>query len=482
MTFPGYPAPTSNYTYMPNQFFDVVLPHFSRGAVRLCAYIARENLGWVDRFGKPQEVAVYISRSVLAREVNISNGAMSSSIKELIDGRVIVCVQPSCCETGEGGFYMLRWDKTKLYTRNPEKFQGFCARGGNMTHIPNLYLDYTVREEPLSVVQVVGAVFRNTVGYKDEDGWRRRTVALSQKDIMHQMNIVSVATVNAALKKAILGGHLVESSPGIFDTDAGRKSTAAVYAIHWSDGWTGERPPTKSVVAPSTKNVAVTHYKKRSDIETKEETKLIKQQQQLSTTSDVGVSKGGTPDDSIAAALRAVGFERRVAAEIMAAYPAEIIRSQLEYFPHRAKAENPQGMLRRAIENNWTPPASYQNKIEEQKKQDQADEARRRDRHMETYKPKYHEFVDKLLSEIKESDPEAWHLFEESETELVSRLRDENSMYKAHPDTFDKFLSHHNGRDAVRERAIKFFSDRVPSFWDWDRDTNPEGHEKRKIP
>ncbi len=41
--FTGYPAPTSNTTYTPNQFFDVVLRHSSRGCVRLVAYMIRKT-------------------------------------------------------------------------------------------------------------------------------------------------------------------------------------------------------------------------------------------------------------------------------------------------------------------------------------------------------------------------------------------------------------------------------------------------------
>ena len=35
--FTGFALPTSNTTYVPNQYFDVCLPHYSRGVVRLVA-------------------------------------------------------------------------------------------------------------------------------------------------------------------------------------------------------------------------------------------------------------------------------------------------------------------------------------------------------------------------------------------------------------------------------------------------------------
>jgi hypothetical protein len=46
--FPGFELPTANFIYCPNQFFDVCLPHCSRGAVRFIAYLLRRTLGWLD--------------------------------------------------------------------------------------------------------------------------------------------------------------------------------------------------------------------------------------------------------------------------------------------------------------------------------------------------------------------------------------------------------------------------------------------------
>ena len=52
--FTGFALPTSNTTYTPNQFFDVCLPHYPRGVVRLVAFMIRKTLGWCDEHGHPQ--------------------------------------------------------------------------------------------------------------------------------------------------------------------------------------------------------------------------------------------------------------------------------------------------------------------------------------------------------------------------------------------------------------------------------------------
>ena len=61
LSFSGFKPPTSNTTYTPNQFFDVVLPNFSRGVVRIVAYLIRKTLGWCDANGNPQEEQIQFS-------------------------------------------------------------------------------------------------------------------------------------------------------------------------------------------------------------------------------------------------------------------------------------------------------------------------------------------------------------------------------------------------------------------------------------
>ena len=61
LSFSGFKPPTSNTTYTPNQFFDVVVPNFSRGVVRIVAYLIRKTLGWCDANGNPQEEQIQFS-------------------------------------------------------------------------------------------------------------------------------------------------------------------------------------------------------------------------------------------------------------------------------------------------------------------------------------------------------------------------------------------------------------------------------------
>lgn len=235
--FVGYPQPTSNTTYTPNQFFDVVLPHASRGAVRLVAYMLRKVLGWSDAEGRPQKPVVLVSYRQLEEEAGIGHSMIRQAIDEAIEARYIQCVRPGVRNAkgllGSSALYELRWDERDRYITNPQEFQGFYAGNGNLTYIPNLFFDYTVRNETLSVVKVVGAIIRHTIGFQTRYGFRRQQVAMSFTELQRRVNIPSPTTLNDSVRQAIAHSHIVRVEEGYFDPDAGKTSRATVYAVRW---------------------------------------------------------------------------------------------------------------------------------------------------------------------------------------------------------------------------------------------------------
>ena len=78
--FQGFHPPTSNTTYTPNQFFDVCLPHYSRGVVRLVSYMLRKVLGWSDKHGNPQSEKVLISYRDIERNAGVSSPHLASML------------------------------------------------------------------------------------------------------------------------------------------------------------------------------------------------------------------------------------------------------------------------------------------------------------------------------------------------------------------------------------------------------------------
>src|SRR6266566_949756 len=80
--FFGFAPPTSNTTYTPNQFFDVCLPHASRGTVRLVGYLIRKTLGWCDAQGHPQNERHAVSYAEFIDDAGISRAMIRAAIDE----------------------------------------------------------------------------------------------------------------------------------------------------------------------------------------------------------------------------------------------------------------------------------------------------------------------------------------------------------------------------------------------------------------
>jgi len=131
--FIGFTRPTSNTTYTPNQFFDVCLPHYSRGCVRVVALMLRLTLGWSDEEGNPQRVEHLATYDHFER-AGISRSMIRPALQEAIQGHFVRCVrEPRQQRRGQeavSGMYELNWDERPEYVKDPKKFRGFfCGEG-----------------------------------------------------------------------------------------------------------------------------------------------------------------------------------------------------------------------------------------------------------------------------------------------------------------------------------------------------------------
>lgn len=505
MNFSGYPAPISNYTYTPNQFFDVVLPHFSRGAVRICAYMIRQALGWSNAAGAAHEGNIILSQAIVSERANVSRESVGPALRELMNGRVINCVREpvnavSGQRGGTAGLYALRWNTEFYYTYNPDEFNGFYDDGnsGCMTRVPDLFFDYTALFERLSVVRVVGCILRNTIGYQAGRGVRRLQVQYSQRQIMERTGITSAGVLSDALKIAKEHQHILET-PGYFDRNGGIESRAAVYSIKWDDDWlgglnippkdeshrktgadqsenrSGDRDRKTGADSPEIrseshrKSGAGNQSEKQSDIKITipKITPSNKQQQAINTT-----SISNTDDSSqAAAALVAFGFDRNTAHEIVNSFPEKEIFLQIEYFPYRTPAQNPQGMLRRAIEGNWAAPPAYQSAVDEKMRKERDADMHKRSQHEKKYRHEYEAYIDNLIESIKFKDPEAWYLFEEILDAEIATLR-ENPALKADRAMLQRMEDRLRSPEIISKMARDHFASNLPSFWDWDMNYN----------
>lgn len=360
--FPGFEFLSANFTYTPNQFFDVCLPHYSRGVVRLVAYMIRQTLGYCDPSGAPQRTRLQVSWSDIEREAGLSRRAIPEALAEAIKGDFIICLSPGVRDMkgarAQSAVYALKWDKRPEYIKDPRQFRGFFDGDGNRSDIPNQFFDHVIPNESLAVVKLVGTVLRYTVGYFSPRGGRRTEASLSYQFIQEYAGIGGRRHVSLALDQALSAGYIVRTAQGYFDRTSGKNSKAATYAVRWtaartSEGTGAKREPGvpsadqgKKGTGTGAKREPVTQGKKGTSTN-KTGNKNSKQQQVTVAAEDLEGFE----------LLKGTGFDDAAAAQL-ATRAVEIIKRQIEWLPRRGAVQNRLGMLRKAIQENWPEPVS----------------------------------------------------------------------------------------------------------------------------
>lgn len=371
--FPGFRPIDANFIYTPNQFFDVLLPHASRGCLRLVGYLLRRTLGWLDHDGRPLEQRISVTYNELIRDAGVSRGGLKKAIDEAIDGRYLRCTRrgkpKAAGQSAVSARYELCWDDTGEYRGTPADFRGFYTGEGRRSPIPDDYFDAVVRHEPLAVAKVVGIVLRQTIGYQNQFGGRRQQAALSFSDLQRRTGLADRKTLCKAVHDALDVGYLQLVAEGHFDPDAARTSAAATYGVRWTVG--SETPP-----AAGRRSVQKSHRRPatdRSRIPT-EPSVHEPHRDRFTHPTDNGseappASKGRkTPKDTskqptpeVAAAiglLGGLGFDAAAVAAIVGSAPPEAIFRQVAWLPQRKATRNKLGLLRKAIAEDWAAPTA----------------------------------------------------------------------------------------------------------------------------
>src|SRR5690606_14198327 len=119
-------------------------------------------------------------------------------------------------DNGLSSLFELKWDEQSEYTTNLENFFGFFAHEGNRTYIPNQFFDVVVPYENLSVIKVVGAIIRHTIGFQNRYGFRRQQVQMSVTDL-ERLTGMGRQAIRLGLKRAVEANYLIRIKDGRFD-------------------------------------------------------------------------------------------------------------------------------------------------------------------------------------------------------------------------------------------------------------------------
>ncbi|MBT6154957.1 MAG: hypothetical protein HOH82_09765 [Planctomycetaceae bacterium] len=380
--FAGFEHLEANYIYCPNQFFEVCLRHHSRGCVRLVAYILRQTLGWLDQNGDPLSQEISIPYLDLKRRARISTRAIPTAIAEAESGGFIRCVAPGLAnangQRGQAAQYQLRWADSDQYTDAPKLFRGFYSGDGHRSPIPNGFFDVLIPQETLGMSKVVGTVLRHTVGYQNQFGGRRSDAPLSFSYIQRFANISDRTTLSETLKRAIKQGFIRRVSDGNFDPRGGGQSRPAHYAVKWLKE--AENSAKTAKLRPGElqdgKNPTEDTAKPRpvGDGKNPTATKTLRNNTFKQQTAAVAVE-----NSEAYRLLTDVGFDKATATELFEGRGLQEINQQIAWLDERNPRNNKLGMLRKAIEQNWSKPV----KVEQAEKKDRLDDRARRQTNQE---------------------------------------------------------------------------------------------------
>lgn len=371
--FSGFAAPTSNTTYTPNQFFDVCLPHRSRGCVRIVAYMIRKTLGWSDENGNPVCERFTFSYDDFTQGAGVSREMVKEAIDEAIEYGFIQCLRkPTANRAGVravSGLYELRWDEGSEYVKDPAKFRGFFAGDGNRSYIPNQFFDVVIRRETLMVAKIVGAVARFSIGFTTKWGHRRQHASMSLTDIQRYAKIGNRTKLTQSIRLALEHHYIQQFEAGYFDKNGGMASRSAVYGLRWlnnnADGGDSQKripddfdPHQRSekVTGNGQKKIPAERSEKDTGIQITTTNKTLKQQPVALSSTEIRHDT-----ESVAACfstLKREGFDDVTARKLANAFSVESVLNQIDWLPLRGRTRNRLGLLRCAIQGNWPKPES----------------------------------------------------------------------------------------------------------------------------
>ncbi len=362
--FRGFEPLRSNNTYTPNQFFDVCLPHSPIGVVRLVGYMLRQTIGWCDKDGNPLHERLTFTYSELIEKAGISRGAIRLALEKATKSNFIRRTQTgrskSRGDAGQSSTYEIKWDPRGEYIKHPASFQGFYnATQAHRTSVPNQFFDEVLPQESLSVVKVVGAVIRLTIGFTNNRGDRRLEAFISYTHIQRYVKINSRKHVSKAIKFSIENNYIVLMSKGFFDRNAGKKSQASVYGLRWVD--------LKSYTRIGTKRIPEKINQDRYKKDTGNGSKRIPENQSIKDTgiemllrnNTIKQQQPGVVDEEFSGTLKKlteIGFSGKVARALLSLRSVEEVENQIAWLYLRNPKSNKLGMLRKAIQEGWPEP------------------------------------------------------------------------------------------------------------------------------
>lgn len=358
--FTGFERFDSNFIICPNQYFDLCVTKFAVNPVRFVGYMILQQLRWRDSKGQPTVKQIRVRSSQLVKEGGVSSTQLSLARDEAVNANFVHCnTKPTAKLKGTpsriGEYVLARSDQ---FTNELESFTGFYSGKGQFTATPIQFFTEILPHETLAVIRVIAAIIRFTIGFEADHGGRVLEEHLSYSQLKAYTGIKSDSTLCTAIKRGSDQGYIVVEA-GSFNDKA-----KSLYRLNWlAVEASKQNSPKIEARENTTRTVPKSKSEQsqnRSDIAPKIEAQNQSQNRSLYKKQKQNISKQQpvAEHSELHLALVNIGFESAVANSLINNHPATIIQTQLKWIGGRRVDRNALGLLRKAIEENWSAPST----------------------------------------------------------------------------------------------------------------------------
>jgi hypothetical protein len=459
--FRGFYALEGYRTYVPNQFFDHVVPNEQLAVVKVVGAIIRNTIGWQNEYGFRRQ-RVQISYTVIQRLSNLSRRALRLALSEALARNYIVRLKEGVfspdSQQQEASTYGLKWfDHADLEFAHEVQEALENQTGSKST--PGVAQEDRFKKYPrTSSINTPENRFKKYPTFKIKQ--ENKTFEIKQQQLVPQEPVAAVT-----LSDSNIDGYQLLTQQGFSKRDA------TALAVHYPPeqiqnqiNWLKKRNPSKNPLGllrraieenwgePTTVTVALSEF----------EAGLA-----VTFARNFYAGRNGSDDEPVGARPSAndlVEADRFVERLLTVISDESKIPELGRRFGERIaetdrRNEHPIISLVNSLRtqgNAFYQEVKSQQQLELRMIQDQAQSD-----HFEQFEPRYLEFVREHEAKAKREEPDRYQRW----FEKVQKGRFTFSAQKT-----DKGRLYAFARDA-----------KLPDFWQWDQEQNPEAFDRNRV-
>lgn len=208
---PPKKKPAERFTFIPNQLFDLVLPHNDPACARLLLWAFGKRAEHIRRGGDPQAFVLAVVYAEAAKGAGICRRSVPNGLKRAEAKGYLRCAQEAephrPGQPSRPARYVLNFAAPDVpYTTDPAVFVGFHSGPGCFTMTPEEFLTKRLPALGWAELLIEAATIRATWGHSDGNGGRRVNTPISLSDYQRATGLSREEAVRARRARIDAGG------------------------------------------------------------------------------------------------------------------------------------------------------------------------------------------------------------------------------------------------------------------------------------